>query len=124
MTSEATTITAAVASTRMARRCAERVKEGATRRAVATTKSAVAALSVLKPISSNFGTEKNPSISLYSTRRRRVRMPKCGGARSYGRTLANLRRSDRVNSLHGAVGLSRTLGFWKILHCVGFDGAR
>ena len=37
----------------------------------------------------------------------------------------DLRRSDRVNSLHGAVGLGCTLGFWKILlHCVGFDGTR
>ena len=69
-TSAVITTTAGAASTRMARRCAERVKEEDRRRAVAPTKSAVAALKVSKPISSNFGAVKNSPINLYSTRRR------------------------------------------------------
>lgn len=62
MISEATTTTAATASTHMARRWEERVRVEATRSAEATTKSPAAALSVPKPISSNLGAAKNTSM--------------------------------------------------------------
>jgi hypothetical protein len=67
MISEATTIRAAAASTRMACRCAERVKAEATRSAMATTMSPAAALSESKPISSTLGAAKRSPIRFHST---------------------------------------------------------
>ena len=66
MISEATTIKAAAASTRMACRWAERVKAEATRSAMATTRSPAAALSELKPIFSTLGA-KSSSMRFHST---------------------------------------------------------